>query len=161
MLYRGRRRAGRGRGRDRQDRAADRHQLAAAAARRSRRVIIGARNEEQLRQNLGAVGWSLTPEQIAAARHGQRSHAPYPHFPYHPQEGFAAPEPTGSERLRPPIDAGEIRRCLSRLLSPFALHKLPLNGGARPAIKGKNSRMSIKASIYHLTHYTYDRPIRR
>ena len=28
-------------------------------------VIIGARNEEQLRQNLGAVGWSLTREQIA------------------------------------------------------------------------------------------------
>jgi len=28
-------------------------------------VIIGARNEEQLRQNLGAVGWNLTSEQIA------------------------------------------------------------------------------------------------
>ncbi len=28
-------------------------------------VIIGARNEEQLRQNLGAVGWNLTPEQVA------------------------------------------------------------------------------------------------
>jgi aryl-alcohol dehydrogenase-like predicted oxidoreductase len=28
-------------------------------------VIIGARNEEQLVQNLGAVGWKLTPEQIA------------------------------------------------------------------------------------------------
>lgn len=28
-------------------------------------VIIGARNEEQLRQNLGAVGWNLTKEQIA------------------------------------------------------------------------------------------------
>ncbi|MBL9163989.1 MAG: aldo/keto reductase [Planctomycetaceae bacterium] len=28
-------------------------------------VVIGARNEEQLRQNIGAVGWSLTPEQIA------------------------------------------------------------------------------------------------
>ena len=28
-------------------------------------VILGARNEEQLRQNLGAVGWILTPEQIA------------------------------------------------------------------------------------------------
>ncbi len=28
-------------------------------------VIIGARNEEQLRDNLAAVGWSLTPEQIA------------------------------------------------------------------------------------------------
>src|SRR3954454_4776656 len=28
-------------------------------------VIIGARNEEQLRQNLGAVGWNLSPEQVA------------------------------------------------------------------------------------------------
>jgi diketogulonate reductase-like aldo/keto reductase len=28
-------------------------------------VIIGARNEEQLRQNLDAVGWNLTPDQIA------------------------------------------------------------------------------------------------
>jgi aryl-alcohol dehydrogenase-like predicted oxidoreductase len=27
-------------------------------------VIIGARNEEQLKQNLGAVGWSLTSEQV-------------------------------------------------------------------------------------------------
>ena len=28
-------------------------------------AIIGARTEEQLRQNLGAVGWELTPEQVA------------------------------------------------------------------------------------------------
>jgi aryl-alcohol dehydrogenase-like predicted oxidoreductase len=28
-------------------------------------LIIGARNEEQLRANLGAIGWKLTPEQIA------------------------------------------------------------------------------------------------
>ena len=28
-------------------------------------LVIGARNEEQLRQNLGAVGWQLTKEQIA------------------------------------------------------------------------------------------------
>jgi aryl-alcohol dehydrogenase-like predicted oxidoreductase len=28
-------------------------------------VIIGARNEEQLRQNLGAAGWNLTAEQVA------------------------------------------------------------------------------------------------
>ena len=28
-------------------------------------VIIGARNEEQLRQNLGAVGWNLSKEQVA------------------------------------------------------------------------------------------------
>ena len=28
-------------------------------------VIVGARNEEQLRQNLGSVGWNLTKEQVA------------------------------------------------------------------------------------------------
>jgi aryl-alcohol dehydrogenase-like predicted oxidoreductase len=28
-------------------------------------LIIGARNEHQLRQNLGATGWSLTPAQVA------------------------------------------------------------------------------------------------
>jgi hypothetical protein len=28
-------------------------------------IVIGARNEEQLRQNLEAVGWNLTPEQVA------------------------------------------------------------------------------------------------
>jgi len=28
-------------------------------------LIIGARNQQQLRQNLGAVGWSLTPAQVA------------------------------------------------------------------------------------------------
>ena len=27
-------------------------------------VIVGARNEEQLRQNLGAIGWNLTREQV-------------------------------------------------------------------------------------------------
>src|SRR5215467_6943640 len=27
-------------------------------------VIIGARNEQQLKDNLGAVGWNLTPEQV-------------------------------------------------------------------------------------------------
>jgi aryl-alcohol dehydrogenase-like predicted oxidoreductase len=28
-------------------------------------IVIGARNEKQLKQNLGAVGWKLTPEQVA------------------------------------------------------------------------------------------------
>jgi aryl-alcohol dehydrogenase-like predicted oxidoreductase len=28
-------------------------------------VILGARNEEQLKQNLGALGWNLTPAQVA------------------------------------------------------------------------------------------------
>lgn len=58
-------------------------------------VIIGARNEEQLRQNLGAVGWSLTPEQIGRLDAASAVTAPYPHFPYRRQEGFA--------RLNPPL----------------------------------------------------------
>ena len=56
-------------------------------------VIIGARNEEQLRQNLGAVGWSLTPEQVARLDAASSVTAPYPHFPYHRQEGFARLNP--------------------------------------------------------------------
>ena len=28
-------------------------------------ILIGARNEEQLRDNLGAVGWSLSAAQVA------------------------------------------------------------------------------------------------
>ncbi|GGE03401.1 oxidoreductase [Aureimonas endophytica] len=52
-------------------------------------VILGARNEAQLRQNLDAVGWSLTPEQTAKLDAASAVAAPYPHFPYHRQEGFA------------------------------------------------------------------------
>ena len=52
-------------------------------------VIIGARNEEQLRQNLGAVGWALTPEQVAALDAASNVLPPYPHAPYRQQEGFA------------------------------------------------------------------------
>ncbi|MFC4333536.1 aldo/keto reductase [Streptomyces andamanensis] len=52
-------------------------------------VIIGARDEEQLRQNLGAVGWSLTPEQTALLDAASHRTAPYPYFPYERQEGFA------------------------------------------------------------------------
>ncbi|TGQ50378.1 aldo/keto reductase [Mesorhizobium sp. M1C.F.Ca.ET.193.01.1.1] len=57
-------------------------------------VIIGARNEEQLRQNLGAVGWALTPQQMKALDEASAVTAPYPYFPYRRQEGFA--------RLNPP-----------------------------------------------------------
>jgi aryl-alcohol dehydrogenase-like predicted oxidoreductase len=28
-------------------------------------VVIGARNADQLRQNLGAIGWNLTADQVA------------------------------------------------------------------------------------------------
>jgi len=52
-------------------------------------VIIGARTEEQLRQNLGAVGWALTPEQVAALDAASAVLPPYPHTPYRQQEGFA------------------------------------------------------------------------
>jgi aryl-alcohol dehydrogenase-like predicted oxidoreductase len=58
-------------------------------------VIIGARNEEQLRQNLGAVGWSLTKEQTDKLDRASSVTAPYPYFPYRRQEGFA--------KLNPPL----------------------------------------------------------
>ena len=56
-------------------------------------VIIGARNEEQLRQNLGAVGWALTPQQVAALDAASDVLPPYPHTPYRQQEGFARLNP--------------------------------------------------------------------
>jgi aryl-alcohol dehydrogenase-like predicted oxidoreductase len=43
-------------------------------------IIIGARNEEQLRQNLGAVGWSLTPAQIAALDAASAVPLTYPYW---------------------------------------------------------------------------------
>jgi aryl-alcohol dehydrogenase-like predicted oxidoreductase len=60
-------------------------------------VLIGARNEEQLRQNLGAVGWSLTEDQVARLDAASAKAAPYPYFPYERQEGFARlnPHPLG------------------------------------------------------------------
>jgi aryl-alcohol dehydrogenase-like predicted oxidoreductase len=54
-------------------------------------LIIGARNEQQLRQNLGAVGWSLTPEQVVALDAASELPLAYPYwhqrqFPYlHPK----------------------------------------------------------------------------
>jgi aryl-alcohol dehydrogenase-like predicted oxidoreductase len=43
-------------------------------------VIVGARNEEQLRQNLGAIGWSLTPEQAAALDAASAMPVAYPYW---------------------------------------------------------------------------------
>jgi aryl-alcohol dehydrogenase-like predicted oxidoreductase len=57
-------------------------------------VIIGARNEAQLKDNLGAVGWSLTPEQMQRLDAASATTPAYPYFPYYRQEGFA--------RLNPP-----------------------------------------------------------
>jgi aryl-alcohol dehydrogenase-like predicted oxidoreductase len=56
-------------------------------------VIIGARNEEQLRQNLGAVGWALTAAQVSVL---DAASATTPAYPYWHQRGFA-------ERNPPPV----------------------------------------------------------
>jgi aryl-alcohol dehydrogenase-like predicted oxidoreductase len=53
-------------------------------------LVIGARNEEQLGQNLGAVGWSLTPDQVARL---DAASAVTPIYPYWHQRGFAERNP--------------------------------------------------------------------
>jgi aryl-alcohol dehydrogenase-like predicted oxidoreductase len=40
-------------------------------------VLIGARNEAQLRDNLGSVGWNLTAEQVAKLDAASRVTPPY------------------------------------------------------------------------------------
>ena len=54
-------------------------------------VIVGARNEEQLRQNLGAVGWKLSAEQVAALDRASATQKAYPYW--HQQSTFAERSP--------------------------------------------------------------------
>ena len=54
-------------------------------------VIIGARNEQQLRQNLGAIGWNLTAAQVAKL---DAASATTPAYPYWHQRGFPERNPT-------------------------------------------------------------------
>lgn len=56
-------------------------------------VVVGARNEKQLLDNLDAVGWSVTPEQVAALDAASRRD---PVYPYWHQMGFDErnPKPT-------------------------------------------------------------------
>lgn len=56
-------------------------------------VIVGARNEAQLRDNLGAVGWTLEPGQIARLDAASDVMPAYPYYPYRTQEGFARLNP--------------------------------------------------------------------
>lgn len=58
-------------------------------------VVIGARNEQQLKDNLGAAGWALTGEQVARLDAVSETMPAYPYFPYRRQEGFA--------RVNPPV----------------------------------------------------------
>jgi aryl-alcohol dehydrogenase-like predicted oxidoreductase len=60
-------------------------------------VIMGARNEEQLRQNLDAAGWNLSPEQIAKL---DRASEVTPIYPYWHQRQFV-------ERNPPPVPLPE------------------------------------------------------
>lgn len=57
-------------------------------------VIIGARNEPQLRENLAAVGWRLDAQHVTKLEKASAVTAAYPYFPYRRQAGFA--------RLNPP-----------------------------------------------------------
>jgi aryl-alcohol dehydrogenase-like predicted oxidoreductase len=56
-------------------------------------VIVGARDEKQLKENLGAIGWSLTPEQVATLDKASEEPLAYP---YWHQRGF-------TERNPPPV----------------------------------------------------------
>jgi len=53
-------------------------------------LITGARNEEQLRDNLGAVGWTLTADQVTML---DTASATTPIYPYWHQRGFADRNP--------------------------------------------------------------------
>jgi len=59
-------------------------------------VILGARNEAQLKQNLGSVDWKLTPEQIATLDAASET---TPVYPYWHQRQFAEriPLPTSKD----------------------------------------------------------------
>ncbi len=57
-------------------------------------VIIGARNEQQLMDNLGAVGWNLTPEQVRRLDDASAIPLAYPYW--HQRSQF-------SDRNPPPV----------------------------------------------------------
>jgi aryl-alcohol dehydrogenase-like predicted oxidoreductase len=54
-------------------------------------VIVGARNEEQLRQNLGSVGWNLTAEQVAKLDAATDTSLTYPYW--HQRDAFVERNP--------------------------------------------------------------------
>jgi aryl-alcohol dehydrogenase-like predicted oxidoreductase len=56
-------------------------------------VIIGARNESQLRDNLGAIGWTLTTEHVKRLDEASTTMPAYPYYPYRTQGGFARINP--------------------------------------------------------------------
>jgi len=57
-------------------------------------VIVGARNEEQLRQNLGSVGWNLTAEQVAKLDAATNTPLTYPYW--HQRDAFVERNPAAA-----------------------------------------------------------------
>ncbi len=53
-------------------------------------IVVGARNEEQLKQNLGAIGWTLSADQMAKLDAASETR---PIYPYWHQRGFPALNP--------------------------------------------------------------------
>jgi aryl-alcohol dehydrogenase-like predicted oxidoreductase len=53
-------------------------------------VIVGARDETQLRENLGAIGWNLTPAQVKKLDDASATTMAYP---YWHQNGFRERNP--------------------------------------------------------------------
>lgn len=51
-------------------------------------IVIGARNEAQLRDNLGAIGWSLSAEQVGRLDQVSAVTPPYPYAPYYNEGPF-------------------------------------------------------------------------
>jgi len=56
-------------------------------------IVIGARNEEQLKQNLGAIGWTLSPEHVALLDKASHRVPTYPYW-HQIQFGERNPKPT-------------------------------------------------------------------
>ena len=62
-------------------------------------MIIGARDEKQILENLGAVGWSLTDDQVAALSAASTVYPLYPqwHQRRYTLERIPSPVPTRME----------------------------------------------------------------
>lgn len=59
-------------------------------------IVIGARNEQQLKDNLGAIGWKLSTDEIARLDAASKR---TPAYPYWHQQGFAGRNPFPADEL--------------------------------------------------------------
>ncbi len=59
-------------------------------------VVVGARNEQQLQENLGAVGWTLSPEHTARLDAASETAIAYPYWHQRAEFGERNPPPVGA-----------------------------------------------------------------